>query len=114
MHINSSVNAYKIQGSDVQFQTSTNYSEAISLALDPDSWTIFTTAEGLNRIYLLNAKTMIFEETPTVVEFYPVPNLAGIVFDQSKQKLYVIDRGISHLYVFFSELLTLETGKNMV
>jgi len=63
MHVNSSVKAYKIQGSNVQYQTSAYYYEAIGLALDPDSWTIFTTAEWSKNINLLNAKTMVFEET---------------------------------------------------
>jgi len=98
MHVNSSVKAYKIQGSNVQYQTSAYYRDAIGLALDPDSWTIFTTAEWSKNINLLNAKTMVFEETPITID--GTSSLSGIVFDQNKQKLYVVDRTTQHLFVY--------------
>ena len=63
----STVKAYDIQGDQIVEQATVENLEdhggAVGLALDPDSATMFVTYEGSNIIEMVNAKTMIFEET---------------------------------------------------
>ena len=69
--------AYDIQGDQIVHQIDTQIdSGAISLALDPDSETLFVTYEGSNIIEMINAKTMISEQNPVLVP--NASNLAGI------------------------------------
>jgi DNA-binding beta-propeller fold protein YncE len=100
------VNSYKIQGSILQYQTTTNCrrSDPVGLALDPCSGYAFLTSEYSNYVDLFNAKSMIFEGTPT-----QTPAGAGIVFDKNRQKLYVVERTTQHLFVYLwkPELKTL-------
>jgi len=110
----STVRAYDIQGDQIIEQaTAENLADhggAVGLALDPDSGTLFVTFEGSNIIEMVNAKTMISEENPVTVP--GASNLAGIAFDRSKNKLYVVQRGFNKLYVYLwnsnSKTLTLE------
>jgi DNA-binding beta-propeller fold protein YncE len=98
-----SVRAYKIVGDHIQYQTNAQnlvyygYSP-IGLALDPDSGIAFITYEDQKIIELLNAKTMVSLQKITTVK--DASNLAGVTFDKSKQKLYVVERRDNRLYVY--------------
>jgi len=116
-HDASTVKAYLIQDDQIEEQaTAENLPDhvegAVGLALDPDSETLFVTYENSNIIEMVNAKTMIYQQNPTPVT--GATNLAGIAFDQSKQKLYVVQRGSNKLYVYSwdpsSKTLMLEGG----
>jgi len=112
----STIRAYKIIGEEIEEQIDVkdldNHGGAVGLALDPDSATLFVTYEGSNIIEMVNAKTMISEENPTTVP--EGVNLAGIAFDQTNQKLYVMKRQDNRLYVYLwnyrTKTLTLEGG----
>jgi uncharacterized repeat protein (TIGR01451 family) len=70
---------------------------AVGLALDPRSERLFITYEDSNVITLLNATTM---ETVGTATAEGATNLAGIVYDQSKELLYCMDRSRPSLYVY--------------
>jgi len=67
----STVTAYRIAGDQIQYQATAedlpdNGLGAVGLALDPDSGTLFVTYEKddepLDKIELINARTMIYKE----------------------------------------------------
>ncbi len=105
------INDYKIEN-PVNVKNLDDHGGPVGLALDPDSETLFVTYEGSNIIEMVNAKTMISEQNPVTVT--GASSLSGMAFDQSKQKLYVVDRKTYHLFVFlwnpFIKTLTLEGG----
>ena len=70
---------------------------AVGLAIDTDSEILFITYENSNTIQLVDAKTMTDEGSTTAPN---ANNLAGIVVDQDKQKVYTVDRGTDNLYVY--------------
>jgi len=116
-HDSSTVKAYRIDDDQIEYQTTAenlphHVEGAVGLALDPDSETLFVTYENSNIIEMVNAKRMIYQQNPTPVT--GATNLAGIAFDQSKQKLYVVQRGSNKLYVYLwhvaTKTLTLEGG----
>lgn len=52
-HSYSTIGAFKIVNNELEYQTETNLhfgSGAVGLAIDPDSWTIFTSYDGSNNI----------------------------------------------------------------
>jgi len=112
----STIRAYKISGEEIEEQIDVknldDHGGAVGLALDPDSGIMFVTYEGSNIIEMVNAKTMISEQNPVTVT--DATSLAGIAFDQSKQKLYVVQRQLDKLYVYLwnpvDKTLTLEGG----
>jgi len=109
------ISAYDIQGTALVFQATYNVpdhaSGAVGLGIDSDSEFLFVTYEGGNVIELVNAKTMQSEGTTTAVN---ASNLAGIVVDQGKTKVYTVDRSTDHLYVYSwnaaTRTLTLDGG----
>jgi hypothetical protein len=108
-HSYSTVKAYDIQDDQIQYQANAENladrsSGAVGLALDPDSQILFVTYEGSNIIEMVNAKTMISEENPLTVP--GASSLAGIAFDQGKQKLYVVKRQDNRLYVYLWNSIT--------
>jgi DNA-binding beta-propeller fold protein YncE len=115
------VAAYKINGSQIEAQTTAsglpNRGEgAVGLALDPESETLFVTHEkgsvAIDKIDLIDAKIMQVEQGPATAP--GAENLAGVVFDESKQKLYAVDRGSNKLFVYqwdpMTKSLALEGG----
>ena len=113
----STVKAYRIQDDQIQEQATAqdlpnNGNGAVGLALDPDSATLFVTYEGSNIIEMVNANTMVYEGNPVQAPGAPSGGLAGIVFDETKQKLYVVGRQSNKLYVYLwdaaTKALTLE------
>ena len=98
------IQAYRIQDNNLVYQTDYNcvHPLAIGLAIDTDSEFLFITHEEYypypgNVIELINAKTMEYVDT---VEATGASNLAGIVVDPGKQKVYAVDRGTKYLYVY--------------
>jgi len=96
-HLDSTISAYKILDDEIQKQLETNVDwgeGAVGLALDPDSETLFVSYDGSTKLEIINAKTM------TEIRSITAPaELAGLVFDQSKQKLYAIGRETKKLFV---------------
>jgi len=99
LNANSPIRAYDIQGSNLVFQkdsTPTRYGGA-GLAIDTDSETLFVTFETYGDLDIVDARTL------AVLGRVAAPganNLAGIVVDQDKQKVYTVQRETNHLYVY--------------
>jgi uncharacterized repeat protein (TIGR01451 family) len=70
---------------------------AVGLGIDSSAAVLFVTYEVSNVIQLLNAVTMTSLGTTTAPG---ASNLAGIVVDQGKNKVYTVDRNTNHLYVY--------------
>jgi len=87
------IGAYKIDANQIEYQAEIQAPQhdirAIDLAIDSGSSCIFITYEGSNIIEIMNAKTLEHEGSVTATG---ASNLAGIVFDEAAQKLYVVDR----------------------
>lgn len=122
MYVISSINsnptpiqAYDIQGNNIVYQATYGVpyyaGGAVGLAIDTDSKFLFVTYEGSNFISLINATTMTSQGTTTAPG---ASNLAGIVVDQNKQKVYTVDRNTNKLYVYswnpVTKTLTLDGG----
>jgi hypothetical protein len=88
-HQNDIIGAYKIDANQIDYQTEIQAPQheirAIDLAIDSYSSCIFVTYEGENIIEIINAKTLEYEGSVIAAG---ASNLAGIVFDEAKQKLY--------------------------
>ena len=101
-HPSDIIGAYKIDGNQIDYQKEIQAPQhgfrAIDFAIDSDSSCIFVTYEASNFIEIMNAKTLEHEGTVTATE---ANDLAGIVFDEAKQKLYTVDRGTYNLFVYF-------------
>jgi len=96
--------AYDIQGGNLVFQTQYEcvHPLAISLAIDIDSQFLFVTHEEYrqypgNVVEIVNGKTMQYADTATA---QGASNLADIIFDREKQKVYTADRTTPDLYVY--------------
>jgi len=73
-HTDSTIAAFDILGSKIEYQTDTNLhfgTGAVSLALDPNSATLFTAYDGPHYIGLINSRTMIAEEDTISVTTEP-------------------------------------------
>ncbi|MBN2211424.1 MAG: right-handed parallel beta-helix repeat-containing protein, partial [Sedimentisphaerales bacterium] len=71
----------------------------VGLAITPDSKYLFVTFEFIGGVELIDPASM-----ESGGDYTPAPqatDLAGIVFDQDKQKLYTVDRSTNNLYVYF-------------
>ncbi len=110
------IQAYDIQVDGTLIYQATHYvpawdSGAVGLAIDTDSEFLFVTYESSNRIQLVDATTMS-DEGITIAP--SASNLAGIVVDHDNQKIYTVDRGTNHLYVYSwyanNKTLTLDGG----
>ena len=101
------VQAYEIQGASLILQTEYGciYPLAIGVAIDESEsgLFLFVTHEdhggtGGDQIEIINAKTMQYVDTVTATG---AKNLAGIVVDKGKKKVYAIDRDyLGRLYVY--------------
>ncbi|MFZ2410212.1 MAG: PKD domain-containing protein [Candidatus Methanoperedens sp.] len=122
MYVISSINsnptpiqAYDIQGNNIVYQATYSVPRygggAVGLAIDTDSKFLFVTYEISNVISLIDATTMTSQGTTTAPG---ASNLAGIVVDQDKQKVYTVDRSTNKLYVYswnpVTKTLTLDGG----
>ena len=91
--------AYEIVGNGLVYQTQYKVvnNHAIGIAMDTRSAYLFVTFENENKIDLISAKTMQYVDTVTAPN---ASNLAGIVIDEGKSKVYAINRFTSCLYVY--------------
>ena len=87
------IGAYKIDANQIDYQAEIQAPQhgdrAIDLAIDSGSFCIFVTYEGSNIIEIMNAKNLEHEGSVTATG---ASKLAGIVFDEAKQKLYTVDK----------------------
>jgi uncharacterized repeat protein (TIGR01451 family) len=112
---NSPIRAYDIQTPSSgclvfqQDSTPTRYG-GVGLAIDTDSEILFVTFEFSGTLDIVDAKTLAILGQVTAPD---ANNLAGIVVDQEKQKVYTVQRGSGTLYVYdwdaTSKTLALET-----
>lgn len=101
LNANSPIHAYDIQLAPTylvfqQNSTPTRYG-GVGLAIDTDSEILFITFEFSGTLDIVDAKTL------NILGNVTAPNatdLAGIVVDQDKQKVYAVDRDTNHLYVY--------------
>jgi hypothetical protein len=97
------IRAYEIDGNSLVYQTEyqTHHPLAISLVIDAENGFLFVTHEKYsilgNKIEIVDAKAMQYVDTVTATG---ASNLAGIAYDQTKKKVYVVDRGDKYLYVY--------------
>ena len=70
---------------------------AVGIAVDSDAEMLFVTYEDNNVIELINATNMTSMGITTAAS---ADNLAGIVVDHEKNKVYTIDRNTNDLYVY--------------
>ncbi len=107
----SPLQAYDIQGSSLVYQATHSLSRAAAVGLaidaDSDSGFLFVTFEATNIIETIevDAETMVSVGTVTAPG---ASDLAGIVADHGRSKLYVIDRETSNLYVYSWNAVTKE------
>ncbi len=112
LNAGSPIRAYDIQaGGTLVFQmdsSPTRYG-GVGLAIDTDAEILFVTFEGSGTLDIVDAKTLTIRGRVTAPG---ATNLAGIVVDQNKSKLYTVNRGSTSLYVYdwdsSGPLLTLE------
>ena len=101
-HQSDIIGAYKIDANQIDYQAEIQAPQhdirAIDLAIDSGSSCIFITYEGSNIIEIMNAKTLEHEGSVIATG---ASNLAGIVFDEARQKLYVVGRETDNLFVYF-------------
>lgn len=103
-HHISKMKAYKINGDQLAYQADvnvTNYATgAVGLAIDSNLHRLFITYEDAGKVVWANAKTLDQEGFIDIGEWYPsAGQLAGIVTDEAKQRIYVVERGGSKLYI---------------
>jgi parallel beta-helix repeat protein len=100
-HPSDIIGSYKIQGTQIEYQTQIQAPQhgyrAIDLGIDSDAYCIFVTYESSNIIEIMNAKSLENEGSVLAIG---ASNLAGIVFDDAKSKLYTVDRQTDHLFVY--------------
>ncbi len=89
------------------------YIDRDALGVPTGEGTLFITYESSNEIQLVDAATMTGDPGDTV-SAPGASNLAGIVYDRTKEKVYTVDRNTNHLYVYTYDpvmvTLTLDEG----
>ncbi|MEA1984189.1 MAG: PEF-CTERM sorting domain-containing protein [Euryarchaeota archaeon] len=112
------IQAYDLQPTNMIYQT-TNYipdrdGGAVGIAIDSDSGYLFVTFEFSNVLDIVDGTTMTTVGQTTAIG---ASNLAGIVVDQDKQKLYTIDRNTGKFYSYLwdagTQTLTPEAGNGV-
>jgi len=95
------VQAYKVDANSLTYQTDydTTYSSPVGIAIDESEYVqyLFLTFENQDEIEVVDAKSMQYVDTIIAPQ---ATNLAGLVFDDSKDRLYVINRPTNLLYVY--------------
>jgi len=113
LNANSPISAYDIQVPPnylVYQMTSlpTRYG-GVGLTIDTDSEILFVTFEGYGDLDIVDAKTLNKLGSVIAPGAY---NLAGIVVDQDKAKVYTVDRSTDNFYIYswnaFTKTLTLD------
>ncbi len=96
----SPIQAYDIDATGITYQathtTNSGWGE-VGVAIDSNSGYLFITHESSGLLYLVNGTTMNAAGTVTAPG---ARNLAGIVVDEAKQRVYAVDRGTTTLFVY--------------
>jgi hypothetical protein len=90
------ITAYQIQGNQLEFPSanSFNHDELINVTVDSQRKLLFVTVEG-GGIFCVDAETLVekgYSSTPC--------ELAGIVADELRQKIYAVGRQTNQLYIY--------------
>jgi len=97
----SPIQAYDIQSNILVYQATYGVPYhgwgAVGIAIDADAAILFVTYEQSNIIQLVDAVTMTGIGSTTAPG---AGNLAGIVVDHDKNRVYTMDRNTNHLYVY--------------
>jgi hypothetical protein len=95
------VQAYKVDANSLTYQTEydTTYGSPVGIAIDESEYGqyLFLTFENQDEIEIVNAKSMQYVDTVIAPQ---ATNLAGLVFDDSKDRLYAINRPTNRLYIY--------------
>ncbi len=86
------IQAYDIDAAGITYQTTHTTGSGwgeVGVAIDSDSGYLFITHESSGKLYLVDGTTM--KEVDTVIA-PGASNLAGIVVDEGKQRVYAVDR----------------------
>ena len=101
--------AYDIQGTNLVFQTSCvmpyRFDGAVGVSVDTVSEYLLVTFEFSDVLEIINARTMT--RVGQITAPGGAANLAGIVVDHAKQKVYTVDRLSNHLYVYSWDPVTI-------
>ena len=105
-HEASTLKAYKIIGDQLQYQANvdvTNYaSGAVGISIDSNLKLLFITYENSGKIVWADARSL---EQKGFIDLSSAPinatQLAGIVADEEKQRVYVVERQDDKLYILF-------------
>ncbi len=93
--------AYSIQGTGLVYQWTGNLTDrnggAVGIGIDSASQTLFITYEFSGSLDMVNAQTMVNLGQVTAPG---ASNLAGIVVDEGKQKVYTVQRNTNNLYSY--------------
>ncbi|ABE51081.1 PEF-CTERM sorting domain-containing protein [Methanococcoides burtonii] len=96
----SPIQAYDVNVAGISYQATHNTGSGwgeVGVAIDSNSGYLFITHESSGQLYLVNGTTMTAAGTVTAPG---ASNLAGIVVDEEKQRVYAVNRGTSNLYVY--------------
>jgi hypothetical protein len=104
-HTDNIIGAYEIIGNQIEYQTQhaapdpPGSARAVDVEVESESGYIFVTYEFSEVIALVNAKTMTNEGT---IDAPGASNLAGLAIEQRDNlvRLFTVDRGSNHLYVY--------------
>ena len=97
------IRTYDLQGAPVyiEFQAEqgvpNHASGAVGLAVDGRNKKLFVTYENGNQIQVMDA--VYFRDLGTAIAFKAM-DLAGIAFDQGRNRVYTLERGTNRLYVY--------------
>lgn len=101
LNANSPIRSYDIQPAPTylvhQMDSSPTRYGGVGLGIDTDSEILFITFEFSGQFDIVDAKTMNILGQVTAPY---ASDLAGVVVDQEKQKVYTVDRATNHLYVY--------------
>jgi len=100
-HAASTLRAYDIQNDQLRYQADANVpnlgSGAVDVTIDSNLKLLFVTYESSAIIVWVNVENLAQEGFTTVPE---ASNLAGIVADEAKQRVYAVERDGDRLYMF--------------
>jgi hypothetical protein len=97
-HHAGTLKAYKIQGDLLgPPYGQAVFDEAVGVTIDSNLELLFITYEGAGKIVWANAKTLEQEGFIDLGEY--VSSLAGIIADEQKQRIYVVERDRDKLYI---------------
>jgi len=99
-HDTSTLKAYDIQGNQLEYQANSNITNygtgAVDITIDSNLKLLFVTYANSPVIVWVNAETLAQEGSITVPG---ASNLAGIVADERRQKVYAVERASNILHI---------------